>query len=141
MGRSYIYECPKCGYKARVSGRVDEGLHLLVQTILCKDCRELHDAVTRLRVPDDPARLRNTWRRLQPSGNGATSANSKTPPRFDAAVNRLRYPGLRNLSWIEFRLACPVSPYHRVRIWNEPDKCPRCGVFLERGALPFRQWE
>ena len=32
------------------SGRADRGLSFFVQTILCRDCRELYDAVTRLRV-------------------------------------------------------------------------------------------
>ena len=53
MGRSYWFECPKCGYRAKVSGRADRGLSFFVQTILCRDCRELYDAVTRLRVPDE----------------------------------------------------------------------------------------
>ena len=53
MGRSYWFECPKCGYRARVSGRADQGLSFVVQTILCCDCRELYDAVTRLKVPDE----------------------------------------------------------------------------------------
>jgi hypothetical protein len=52
MGRSYWFECPKCGYRAKVSGRADRGLTLFVQTILCSDCRQLYDAVTRLRVAD-----------------------------------------------------------------------------------------
>ena len=53
MGRSYWFECPKCGYRAKVSGRADRGLSFFVQTILCRDCRELYDAVIRLRVPDE----------------------------------------------------------------------------------------
>ena len=53
MGRSYWFECPKCGYRAKVSGRADQGLTFFVQTILCCDCRELYDAVTRLKVPDE----------------------------------------------------------------------------------------
>jgi hypothetical protein len=47
----------------------------------------------------------------------------------------------RQVAWIHFRIRCPISPIHQVRPWNEPDKCPRCGVYLERNALPFRIWE
>jgi hypothetical protein len=30
MGRSYWFECPKCGYRAKVSGRADRGLSFFV---------------------------------------------------------------------------------------------------------------
>ena len=45
MGRTYLFECSKCGYRARVSGGADRGRHVVVQTILCADCKELYDAV------------------------------------------------------------------------------------------------
>ena len=53
MGRSYWFECVKCGYRAKVSGRADRGLNFFVQTILCRDCRELYDAITRVKIPDE----------------------------------------------------------------------------------------
>ena len=55
MGRSYWFECAKCGYRAKVSGRADRGITFFVHTILCRDCRELYDAVTRLRLADERA--------------------------------------------------------------------------------------
>jgi len=143
MGRSYQYECPKCGYKARVSGRADDGLNFSVQTILCRDCKELHDAVVRLRVAEDlAARMRNSFRQFQrPASSRPARFSTKPAPKFEAALNRLRYNGIRNAQWITYRIGCPVSPYHRVRAWNEPDHCPRCGLYLERSALPFRIWD
>lgn len=143
MGRSYQYECPKCGYKARVSGRADDGLNFSVQTILCRDCKELHDAVVRLRDVEDLAfRLRNPFFQFQRAASSRTArAATKLPPKFEAALNRLRYNGFRTARWMSYRIGCPVSPYHRVRAWNDPDHCPRCGLFLERSALPFRIWE
>lgn len=142
MGRSYIYECPKCGYKARVSGRADDGLNFSVQTILCRDCKALHDAVIRLRAVEDlAARMRNPFQQFQRSMSRATRAAPRLPPPFDVALNRLRYIGGKGTRWIRYRLGCPVSPYHRVRAWNEPDQCPRCGLYLERSALPFRLWD
>ena len=65
----------------------------------------------------------------------------KRPPSFQAALNRLACLGAKAARWLEFDLQCPVSPLHRVQVWNEPDKCPKCGIYLEKGALPFRIWE
>jgi ribosomal protein S27AE len=139
MGRSYWFECPRCGYRARVSGREDRGLNFFVQTIVCHDCKELYDAVTRLRVPDDPVKLGNLsgwrWDRLAPP------RNVSTPPSFQAVLNRLPLTGMTRFKWLRFKLYCPVSEAHRVRGWKDPDKCPKCGVFLERSALAYRLWE
>jgi hypothetical protein len=41
----------------------------------------------------------------------------------------------------DFKLQCPVSAMQRVRGWDNPDKCPRCGVYLEKSALPYRFWD
>jgi len=140
MGRSYWFECARCGYRAKVSGGADRGLHLFVQTVICRDCKELYDAVTKLRLPHEP--------RHPPGGAGlnrlkplAQSRVPKQAPSFQAALNRLAYPGLKDLKWVPFPLQCPVSPAHRVLSWNEPDKCPRCGLYLEKNPLPYRIWE
>jgi hypothetical protein len=139
MGRSYWFECARCGYRARVSGREDRGLTFLVETIFCHDCRELYDVVTRLRVPNDPIRLGNLagwcWARLTPQ------RSLSAPPSFQAVLNRLPQTGVKRFRWLPFKLQCPVSAIHRVRSWNDPDKCPRCGVFLEKSALPYRLWD
>jgi hypothetical protein len=63
----------------------------------------------------------------------------KTAPKFAAALNRLPPRGARQ--WLKFKPVCPVSPLHRIRIWKQPDKCPRCGIFLEQNAIPFRIWD
>jgi hypothetical protein len=139
MGRSYWFECGKCGYRAKVSGRSDRGLHFCVQTVVCRDCRQLYDVVTRLRVPDDL--------RLRLMGSGLRAqwllrhSLAKAPPAFQAVLNRLPYRGVRWLRWIRFRPQCPVSALHRVQDWNDPDRCPRCGLHLEKSALPYRIWE
>jgi hypothetical protein len=143
MGRSYWFECGRCGYRAKVSGKADRGLNFFVQTIVCQDCRELYDAVTRLKVPEE-ARLEmpgkpSGLRRLSFLGR-QTAANSK-PPSFQSALNRLQYRGIKHFKWLNFKTQCPVSTHHRVQSWNEPNKCPRCGVHLEKGALPYRIWD
>ena len=140
MGRSYWFECPRCGYRAKVAGRADQGLSFAVQTILCRDCRELYDAVTRLRVQDELGGLR--------SADGFLKArlprpppNITTPPPFSSALSRLPPTGVKRFKWLRFEILCPISRVHHVRSWNEPDKCPKCGVFLEKSALPYRLWD
>jgi hypothetical protein len=140
MGRSYWFECPRCSYRAKVSGRADRGLSFFVQTILCRDCRELYDAVTRMRVPDE----------LDGWGNagglrGARLLKARpriaAPPGFQAVMNQLPATGVMRFKWLPFNLQCPVSALHRVRGWNDPDRCPKCGVYLEKSALPYRLWD
>ncbi len=142
MGRSYWFECPRCGYRAKVSGRPDHGVDFYVSTIVCRDCKELYDAVTRLRWPEETPRILmanpfQLHRRARQHHHQAP----RTPPSFQAALNRLRLSGATRTRWLRFPLLCPVSPRHRVQNWNDPDKCPRCGIFLEKSALPYRIWD
>jgi hypothetical protein len=129
MGRSYWFECPKCGYRAIVSGHVDQGLSFSVQTILCRECKELYDAVTRLKVPVESGALHET---KLPKARPKITA----PPTFQSALNRLPLAGVKRSQWLPFKLQCPVSAAHRVRGWNDPDRCPKFGIFLEKSALP-----
>ena len=137
MGRTYLFECPKCSYRAKVAGGSDRGIHFAVQTLLCYECKELYDAVTALKtaapafaaMSAGPARLKAIRR--------VTSA----APTFLAALHRLPPTGTKRLRWVSFKPACPVSTRHRVREWQSPDKCPKCGCFLERNAIPFRIWD
>jgi hypothetical protein len=141
MGRSYWFECSKCGYRATVSGGADEGLNFRVQTVVCRDCQRLYDAVTQIRVPDErtmPPPLMS-WK-LRPKLLNL-SWNPKAPPSFQFALNRLPYRGVRRFKWQQYKLQCPVSTWHRVRSWSEPDRCPRCGLHLEKNAVPYRIWE
>ncbi len=144
MGRSYYFECSRCGYRAKVAGRADRGLQFFVQTIVCSDCRELYDAVTRLKVPDEfPGRSNGL--RLNPVGFGPGrtfgSRAVNGPPTFQAALNRLHYTGIKRFKWVHFKLHCPVSATHRVESWNDPGKCPKCAMYLDKNALPYRIWE
>jgi hypothetical protein len=121
MGHTYFFECSGCGYRARVSSGADRGRHIAIQTILCANCRELYDAVVEFKVP------------LQ------EESHPKTVPRFTVLLNQLPPHGARK--WIKFKLACPVSPLHRIRAWKQPDKCPKCGVCLGSDGMPFRIWD
>jgi len=142
MGRSYWFECSRCGFQAKVAGRADRGLNFFVQTIVCRDCKQLYDAVIKVRVPENPEAQKN------PAGPGPGrpkllpefGGNGAAPP-FQSALNRLLYTGSRNFRWRQFLPQCPVSDRHRVQPWNDPDKCPRCGVYLEKNVLPYRIWD
>ena len=65
----------------------------------------------------------------------------ETPPAFENIVNRLSPPDAKQFKWIQFKICCPVSATHKVQIWNEPGKCPRCAHYLEKSAPPFRIWD
>jgi len=121
MGRTYLFECSRCGYRARVSGSADRGRNVIVKTILCAECKELYDAVIA----------------FKPSLHW--EFHPKTAPRFAALLNRLTPRGVRQ--WIRWKLVCPVSSRHRIRLWKQPDKCPKCGTFLDPGPIPFRRWD
>ena len=139
MGRTYWFECSKCGYRAQVSGKPDRGLNFFVQTIVCTDCKALYDSVIRLRVPHESKGLKFSF-----GLNGlrfSVQQRVTVPPTFQSALNHLPYKGVRHYKWLNFKPQCPVSSNHRVRSWSENDKCPRCGLFLDKNALPYRIWE
>jgi hypothetical protein len=136
MGRTYLFECPRCGYRARVSGSDDHGFHFAVQTIECLECKDLYDAVTRLKLtrPNGGNLLKGS---LQIRANRTASP----PPTFPAVLNRLPLAEPKPLVWVNYAPACPVSARHRVRAWKQPGRCPKCGIFLESSAIPFRLWD
>jgi len=136
MGRTYLFECPKCGYRAKVAGGSTRGFYFAVQTILCYDCKELHDSVTALKTPAPGLAALAGGTQFK-----ARRKQTTTAPTFLAALNRLPPSGSKRLRWAYFKAACPVSARHRIREWQSPDKCPRCGCFLEPNAIPFRIWD
>lgn len=137
MGRTYLFECCRCGYRAEVSGGADRGFRFAVRTVVCFECKELYDAVTELKVPTAPVLAR--WK-LKTSRLDAAPAPAKAPT-FQTALNRLAFTGVNRFRWLRFKAACPASARHRIREWIQPGKCPKCGALLERNALPFRIWD
>ena len=129
MGRTYLFECSKCGYRARVAGGPDRGFRFAVKTILCLECDELYDAVTELKIPStrsaDLACGVAKPRRDSPGGN---RKKVMRPPTFQSTLNRLLPVGIKQLRWVSFDAACPLSSRHRVLEWNQPGRCPRCGL-------------
>lgn len=141
MGRSYWFECSKCGYRATVAGCADRGRDLFVQTVKCEDCKRLYDAVIRLRLPlegKEATRGTPVSERLKA---GPQMRRPVSPPTFMAVLNRLPVATAKRFTWLRFALQCPASSVHRVRPWNEPGKCPKCSIYMERNALPYRIWD
>lgn len=128
MGRTYWFECSRCGYRAAVCGGPDAGKDLAVKTVSCRECKKLYDAVVKWRVPAGPA--------LQDRG-----FRERAAPAFQQAVSRLFATDIARWRWQAFEPRCPVAVHHRVALWQDPGKCPVCGVYMERNALPFRLWD
>ena len=126
MGRTYHFECPYCHYRAKVSGVADSGVHCEVQTVVCRDCRELFDVFTKLR------RRAGVEEKIKFPG----FFRPEIPPVIlrDASVPQ-------RLVWHKFSPACPVDAKHFVESWRNPGRCPRCGNFMEKDGLPYRLWD
>ena len=125
MGKTYLYECPMCQYSAQISGGADGGLHCEIQTVVCRDCRDLLDVFTKVRRRDGEKEKIKFPGFFRP----------EIPPAM------LRDSKLARLVWKNFAPACPVNAKHSVEPWNNPGRCPRCGVFMELNGLPFRIWD
>ncbi|HWQ92067.1 MAG TPA: hypothetical protein VN673_10375 [Clostridia bacterium] len=109
-----------------------------MQTIACQDCKQLYDAVTQLKVPDEGPleRQRKSLEML-----ACNSLRKTAAPSFAAAASLLTFRGLRRFKWLKFKPQCPVSVLHRIEEWKDPGRCPRCGLHLEKSVLPFRIWD
>ena len=122
VGKTYQFECELCQYRIKISGGADAGVDCAVQTIVCRDCRELFDVFTRVR------RRATIIEKLKP-------LHPEIPPR------QLRTVPPQPPGWNDIPLACPVSALHRIETWKDPGRCPRCGCYLEKNGLPYRVWD
>ena len=141
MGRSYLFECPRCGYRAFVAGGVSDGAWFTVQTVRCRDCRALHDAVVEMKFAIPPLSESKLRLGLKTNASLRLLLGLKCPPTIQSALNQLPPGGAKSYRWIKFPPACPVSSRHRVEPWSTPGKCPKCEWFLEPSPLPFRTWD
>jgi hypothetical protein len=132
VGRTYLFECPQCQYRAKVSGGEDSGVHCAVQTVICRDCRELFDVFKRVRRYADSKEVIKFPAFFRPD----------IPPVIlnESSFNPSSSPA-RRLVWKQLELACPTEPKHFVEAWKDPGRCPRCGNFLEKNGIPFRLWD
>ncbi len=128
MGRTYHFECSYCHYRANIAGGTDSGWHCEIQTVTCRDCRELYDVFIRQRrLADDPGR--------PPKFPGFFR------PEIPPVILRENAPAGPRLVWQKFLPTCPVEAKHLVEAWKDPGRCPRCGNFMEKNGIPFRQWD
>jgi hypothetical protein len=147
VGRTYHFDCPHCQYQARVAGGADAGVNCAVQTVVCLDCRRLFDVFTRLRLRDgeeepSPTGARNgSSRSLLPTGVVIPPFRLVDNPWSVFAPGRRVSAPPKPRRWAEVKLVCPMAGFHRVKIWNTPGRCPRCGNYLERNGLPYRLWD
>jgi len=130
MGKSYLFECAKCGYRAVVAGGVAEGNDLKVQTVRCRDCRTLGDSVIAVRSNTNP----RFWNRLD-------LLPEDIRPSLLQVLNRLPASPSEPSHWATFEPACPANADHRIEPWTTPGRCPKCRAFMEGGGLPFRVWD
>jgi hypothetical protein len=111
-------------------------MNVWVQTIICRECKQLYDAVTRMKVVDPLTPLRlQPWR---PLGSHLSRAR---PSAFSQVLQRLPTPATSRWRWIAYKIQCPVSAIHKVEVWNDPGRCPRCALHIEKNVLPFRVWD
>jgi hypothetical protein len=108
MGRSYIYECQKCGYRAIVSGRSERGVNFAVTTIQCFDCKELRDAVTAVRLSESEIQAKDNPSRPIKGRMLRENWNLKVPPTADAVFNRLLVRGGGKYRWVRYDPRCSV---------------------------------
>ena len=147
MGRTFHFDCPRCQYQARVVGGADTGVNCAVQTIVCLDCRRLFDVFTRLRLREGeeespPAGVKTrSGRNLLPTGVIIPPLWLVENPWSVFSPGRRSSAPLKQRRWAEVKLVCPVAGTHRIKIWNTPGRCPRCGSYLEKNGFPYRLWD
>ena len=126
MGRTFRFECPYCQYRANISGGADSGVHCEVQTVVCRDCRELLDVFTKVR----------RWEGVSQAIKFPGFFRPEIPPAIISG-------GTTGQRWVweKCKPACPVEPKHQVELWQAPGRCPRCGTFLEKNGRPFKLWD
>jgi len=147
MGRLYTFECSKCGFIGHVSGGEDRGAVCFTRTMICRDCRELYEIVTHVRLeqtvpPSAPEVKRRHWQRalsqvILPGHAHASRQALRQPGRM---MEKL-LPGADPTLWVELRMSCPKSSGHAIEPWKDPGPCPRCGTFLDKTLMPFLVWE
>jgi hypothetical protein len=133
MGRTYHFQCTQCQYHADLSGGADSGLHCDVQTILCRECRELFDVFTRARHEVGCMKFVQNF--------SAFKRLEIPPVILRDSLFAAKSAAPRQFEWEKLKLACPVSATHFVEPWRHPGRCPRCYAFMAQDGLPFRIWE
>jgi hypothetical protein len=111
MGRTYLFECPKCEYSARVSGREDRGFTVCVQTIVCRDCRRLYDAVVRLRVSaSGPSPATRSDFQIQNQSSFAAERRARVSTSLSNSLESIGLPGATHVQVERLQIALSGLP-------------------------------
>ena len=80
MGAHFLFRCAACDYQADISGGNDIGMACATSTVLCRDCKELHDVVT----------TQEPWLAMEPTWN---PTNLRCPKSDTHTVELWEHPG------------------------------------------------
>jgi len=99
---------------------------------LCRECRQLYDVYLKVR------RRAGAMAKVKFPG----FFRPEIPPVvLRESTSRPATGQTPKLVWQKFTPMCPVDAKHKVEVWKEPGRCPRCGCFMEKGGFPFRSWD
>jgi hypothetical protein len=133
MGRTYLFECPRCEYRAAVGGGLERGMLCQVQTIRCRDCSKLVDVPIRVRVTAREAK--------KPGAMAGNAWQDRLSRQFTNWHLQLPVGIAARDQWVTLKPRCPINAVHRIEPWSHPGRCPRCDVPLDRTVMPYRIWE
>jgi hypothetical protein len=132
VGKTYHFECPLCQYGAKISGGADAGLNCEIQTISCRDCRQLYDVFIKVRRRPGAMEKVKFPGFFRPEIPPVVLRESTSRPSKELPAKMI---------WQKFDLMCPVDAKHFVTAWKDPGRCPRCGCFMDKAGFPFRSWD
>lgn len=154
MGRAYRYDCDRCGYRVDICGGSIEVADFHMNTIHCVECRALYDVLSAIELPrpiSDRAFAPPTSRFLNITDERWGAIENRLGLRTCTLVRKkeLRFSVKANTplakrltqTWYTLKIECPRNEHHRIKHWKEPGRCPRCFDYLQRGALPYREWD
>ena len=132
VGKTYQFECPLCQYQAKISGGADGGVNCEIQTVICRDCRQLYDVYLKVQKREGASEIVKFPGFFRPEIPPVLLRESTSRP---SSVKPAK------LLWHEYLPMCPVDPKHPVEAWKDPGRCPKCGCFMDKGEFPFRAWD
>ena len=132
VGKTYQFECPLCQYHAKGSGGADAGLHCEIQTVSCRDCRQLYDVYIQVRRRAGAVEKIKFPGFFRPEIPPVILRQSTSRPSTEKSPK---------LVWQKFLQMCPVDEKHIVETWKDPGRCPRCRCYMDKSGFPFRIWE
>ncbi|MGB1054453.1 MAG: hypothetical protein ACPHDL_01575 [Limisphaerales bacterium] len=154
VGRMYRFQCDRCGYRVDSIGGQLQGPGFELITIDCRHCRRLFDVLSKIELlrPISERVFRpstslawtlppSRWSQVeQHMGLVTGSLTRKRDFRYRLKAHT---PLVKRPTQTIYQLVieCPRKASHPVRKWQEPGRCPKCADYLQRGAMPYREWD